>query len=75
MSRNLDFRVEAIAPVEDPRLQEELKGMLDVQLADNVRAWEMRSDGTYVQRLPAEGDAARDSQEILMQRALERVGR
>jgi polyphosphate kinase len=75
MSRNLDARVEAIVPVEDPRLQEELKAILDLQLADNVKAWDMRSDGSYVQRAPAPGDEQRSSQDLLMQRALERAGR
>jgi polyphosphate kinase len=75
MSRNLDYRVEAITPVEEPRLQEELKAILDVQLGDNVKAWDMQSDGTYVKRHPAPGEAPRHSQEILMQRALERAGR
>jgi polyphosphate kinase len=75
MSRNLDYRVEAIAPVEDPRLQEELQAILDVQLADNVKAWDLRADGTYHQRRPAEGEPARSSQDILMQRALDRAGR
>jgi polyphosphate kinase len=73
MSRNLDYRVEAIAPVEDPRLQEELKAVLDVQLADNVKAWDLRADGSYHQRQPAAGEPVRASQEILMQRALDRV--
>lgn len=72
MSRNLDARVEAITPVEEPRLQEELKTILDLELGDNVKAWEMRPDGTYVQRTPGEGEEPRSSQEILMQRALER---
>ncbi len=75
MSRNLDYRVEAIAPVEDPRLQEELKAILDLQLSDNVMAWDLRADGSYHQRRPAAGEAARSSQEILMQRALDRSGR
>jgi polyphosphate kinase len=75
MSRNLDYRVEAIVPVEDVRLQEELKSILDVQLADNVKAWDLRADGTYHQRRPQEGAAAQSSQEILMQRALDRAGR
>ncbi|MBV8200204.1 MAG: polyphosphate kinase 1 [Acidobacteria bacterium] len=69
MSRNLDYRVEAIAPVEEPRLQEELKAILDLQLADNVKAWDLRADGTYVKRRPAPGEPTRSSQEILMQRA------
>jgi polyphosphate kinase len=75
MSRNLDSRVEAIVPVEEPRLQEELKAILDLQLADNVKAWDMRPDGSYVQRRPAPGEEPRSSQELLMQRSLERAGR
>jgi polyphosphate kinase len=75
MSRNLDYRVEAITPVEEPRLQEQLKAILDVQLTDNVKAWDMHQDGTYVKRTPAPGEPAQNSQEILMQRALERAGR
>jgi polyphosphate kinase len=75
MSRNLDYRVEAITPVEEPRLQDQLKAILDVQLADNVKAWDMHADGTYVKRSPAPGEVAQNSQEILMQRALERAGR
>jgi len=73
MSRNLDYRVEAIAPVEDPRLQEELKAILDLQLADNVKAWDLGADGTYHRRRPAPGEPARSSQDILMQRALDRT--
>jgi polyphosphate kinase len=75
MSRNLDYRVEAITPVEEPRLQDELKAILDLQLADNVKAWDMQADGSYVQRTPADGEEARNSQELLMARALERAGR
>jgi polyphosphate kinase len=75
MSRNLDFRVEAIVPVEEPRLQDELKAILDLQLADNVKAWDMRADGTYTQRTPPSEEEARSSQDQLMQRALERAGR
>jgi polyphosphate kinase len=75
MSRNLDYRVEAITPIEDPRLRDELQAILDLQLADNCKAWDMRADGTYVQRRPAPGEEPRNSQEQLMQRALERAGR
>jgi polyphosphate kinase len=75
MARNLDYRVEAIVPVEDLRIQEELKAILDLHLADNVKAWDMRPDGSYVQRRPAAGEEPRSSQELLMQRALERAGR
>jgi polyphosphate kinase len=72
MSRNLDARVEAAVPIEDPRLREEVKAALDLQLSDNVKAWDMRSDGSYVQRRPGKGEEPRSSQDLLMQRALER---
>jgi polyphosphate kinase len=75
MSRNLDARVEAIVPVEEPRLQEELQAILDLQLGDNVKAWDMQADGSYVQRNPEPGEEHRSSQDLLMQRALERAGR
>ena len=70
MSRNLNYRVEAVAPIREPALQAELDAMLELQLADNVKAWELRPDGSYVQRRPADGEAARSSQELLMERAL-----
>jgi polyphosphate kinase len=73
MSRNLDYRVEAIAPVEDPRLQQELREMLDIQLADNVMAWDLRADGTYERRRPLNDEPVRSSQDILQQRALDRA--
>jgi polyphosphate kinase len=72
MSRNLDARVEAAVPIEDPKLREEVKAVLDLQLSDNVKAWDMRSDGSYIQRRPGKGEEPRSSQDLLMQRALER---
>lgn len=47
MRRNLESRVEAVAPVEDPALRKELRTVLDLQLAPNRNAWEMKPDGTY----------------------------
>jgi polyphosphate kinase len=52
MPRNLDRRVEAITPVEDPALHPRLRTVLETCLRDNRQAWELRSDGTYVQRVP-----------------------
>lgn len=48
MSRNLDRRVEIMFPVEDAKLKKEVKHILDVQLADNVKAQLMQPDGSYV---------------------------
>jgi polyphosphate kinase len=72
MSRNLDYRVEAIVPVEAPELQAELQSILDLQLGDNLKAWDLQSDGAWRQRRPAPGEAPRSSQRLLMQRALRR---
>lgn len=49
MERNLESRVETVIPITDPAIREELRFILDTQLADQRSAWEMRSDGTYVQ--------------------------
>jgi polyphosphate kinase len=53
MPRNLDRRVEAVAPVEDPRLKGHLEGLLQLYL-DDSGAWHMCSDGSFHQR-PLEG--------------------
>jgi polyphosphate kinase len=47
MSRNLDGRVEALVPVTDRGLQERLAAIVDVLLADDVRAWTLDSEGTW----------------------------
>ena len=65
MKRNLDHRVETVAPVCDPTLQEELRAILDVYDADNTSAWDLRTDGTYARRTPSEGDSGRSAQAVL----------
>ena len=65
MPRNLDRRVEAVAPVEDPRLREQLEGLLELYLNDSG-AWHMQADGHYGQR-QAEG-SSQIAQTTLMQR-------
>ena len=72
MTRNLDRRVEAVVPIEDPGLAKELQTILDILLADNRQAWEMASDGTFTQRRPADGDPERGTHKTLMAYALKR---
>jgi polyphosphate kinase len=38
MVRNLDHRAEAACPIYDPRIQQELIDILNIQLAENVKA-------------------------------------
>ena len=52
MRRNLSNRVEAVVPIQDPRLQEQLHYILEVALNDQRHAWEMLPDGRYRQRQP-----------------------
>ncbi len=52
MRRNLDRRVEAVTPVESITLREELEKLLELYLNDNRNAWEMQSDGSFIQRRP-----------------------
>ncbi len=66
MPRNLDARVEVITPIEDPSLVKELKQILEIVLADNRQAWDLRSDGTYIQRHPKDGEPEMSSQKHFM---------
>jgi polyphosphate kinase len=68
MPRNLDHRVEALAPVEDPQLITQVRDLLDRGLADNTHAWQLEPDGTWLRRAP-EGEK-RWAQNELMERAV-----
>jgi len=67
MARNLDRRVEAVTPIEDPDLAKQLKAMLDIFLTDNRQAWDLQSDGRYVQRRPSDSSPEKSAQNILME--------
>ncbi|POG55977.1 polyphosphate kinase 1 [Haloferax marisrubri] len=70
MTRNLDRRVEAVAPVEDPEHRAELDAVLDALLSDNRRRWVMDAEGRYEQRRPGDGEPVREAHRELMDRAL-----
>ncbi|PMB28561.1 polyphosphate kinase 1 [Fischerella thermalis CCMEE 5208] len=69
MPRNLDRRVEAVTPVEDPKILQNLQNILEIMLADNRQAWELKSDGSYIQRHPGKNELERHTQNILMEMA------
>lgn len=70
MQRNLEKRVEILVPIEDARLQGELRALLDLQLADQRGAWDMQPDGSYTQRT---GVGAKHSQQLLIERTDKRL--
>jgi len=77
MYRNLQNRVEAIGPIEQPEHRSRLWRILNVALNDQRQCWDMQPDGTYVLRRYA-GDDADSSQAVgthqaLMRMALESV--
>jgi polyphosphate kinase len=74
LPRNLDHRLEAVAPVEDARLQQRLGAALGA-LLDDTTAWELRGDGSWTQVVPKKGDQARSAQAVLMRSARRRRSR
>jgi polyphosphate kinase len=63
MQRNLDRRVELLAPIEDTRQKKHLKEeVLDVCLRDNVKARRLQAEGSYERVRAAEGEERVDSQ-------------
>jgi polyphosphate kinase len=56
MVRNLDHRVEAACPIDDPDIKQELIDILNIQLAENVkgRILDNEQSNTYVQRKKGE---------------------
>ncbi|HEY9619248.1 MAG TPA: polyphosphate kinase 1 [Crinalium sp.] len=74
MPRNLDRRVEAVVAVEDGAIAKDLQEILGVMLADNRQAWELQSDGRYIQRRPGVTGTERSSQKNLMDMALQSTG-
>jgi polyphosphate kinase len=69
MPRNLDRRVEAITPIHDPEIAKDLEEILGIMLADNLQAWELQPDGTYLQRHPCHDCPEASSQKALMSMA------
>jgi polyphosphate kinase len=67
MPRNLDRRIEALAPVTDPDLQFRLDEILDVLFADDILAWELHPNRTW-SRVDAKDTV--DTHEALQELAL-----
>jgi polyphosphate kinase len=74
MHRNLESRIEAIVPIEDKMLKADLQRILQTQLSDQRSAWDMKAEGTYIQRKPVEPNESLSdpgSHEAMMRQALQ----
>jgi polyphosphate kinase len=65
MPRNFLRRVEAVTPVEAPRLQARLRSLLQTLLEDDRQAWELDAAGTWTQRRP-EGESRGTHAQLLL---------
>lgn len=72
MTRNTERRVEIAYPVLDKTCHDLVINYVNLQLADNVKARQLTSEGTWT-KTSIDGDVARiDSQELLMRLAYQR---
>ena len=74
MDRNLDRRVEAVAPVEDAEAQARLANVVEVMLADDRRSWQLLPDTTWIRtEILNERAGTIDTFEMLKEDALDRA--
>jgi len=75
MNRNLDWRVEAIAPVETPALRERLREILEIMRTHTRHSWQLNADGGWRPRSSDNGDGAVDAQHALMALANRKIAK
>ncbi len=64
MTRNLSGRIEVLSPILDSNLRNNVMNQIILpQLKDNIHAWILQSDGSYIKLNPAPGEKVYDSQE------------
>jgi polyphosphate kinase len=67
MHRNLDRRVELLVRVTDPAHRQELRGLIDMAMADSTASWWLDSSGVWTRHyLDAGGQPLEDVQEYLI---------
>jgi polyphosphate kinase len=74
MPRNLDRRIEVVAPVESARARAEVNAILDSAFSDTTSAWELGPDGAWT-RLTPDGATGHSHQAAMMRRAQVRARR
>ncbi len=74
MDRNLDRRVEAFVPVDDPIAQAQIDEIIDTQLADDRRSWVLSEEGLWrrteeVTGVPGTRDSQARAKEVAIRNA------
>jgi polyphosphate kinase len=64
MQRNFDNRIEIAFPILDGQHQARLKEILEIQLNDTVKGWQMHSDGSYHRALSGANGACRSQERL-----------
>lgn len=72
MKRNLEYRVEALIPVENKSLRDQLREFMELQLNDKVSAWNLQTDGSYLPVNPNPRKGAEGCQDKLIKLAEKR---
>jgi polyphosphate kinase len=73
MPRNLDRRIEVMAPIEDSRLRIEIGVVLDALMSDTRFSWTLAADGAWHRTSSEKGKRSVSAQEALMKRAVGRA--
>ena len=75
MQRNLDRRIEVLAPVENGRARQEIHAILDSALADDTNAWTLDAEGKWTRVTPEKPAKSYSHHDTMMRRSLKRARR
>jgi polyphosphate kinase len=62
-------RVEVLTPIYAQEIKNEIADFLEIIIADEAKAWDLKSDGTYVQR---NKKIESDTHKVMMKKTIDR---
>ena len=75
MQRNLDHRIEVLAPVETARIRQDIKSLFDSAFTDDTNTWELGAEGTWHRVTPAKSSKPHSHQDAMLRRVTARARR